>query len=620
MALHGSLQTLGTPLAIINNKDFTMDTNSIISLNNVIPPEPTQVTADADYMVEEFSSDFSQALELAQIETEQFESQQEPLEAPSSVQTDQQEPDIENEAVPEEQIQIAPTEPSDNNQDEQPTGQVSEQNAQGTEPQSVRNALEKTQHISEKENFDQMVEKIPHWSNSIILAHAGITRQPPPGKAEVIQQPVVSTENSTEDLTTVVSEQRTPLEAQIQINITPDISLTAQTSETGNSLVASSENAQLVALATENTQAEQIQNQPLSAQDVISQPNVADQIIPALQNEQIENIQQQPVAQVIVDNEQSLQTPHNTQEISIPLELEAQTQQNGLLSVENNVAAVNTDQSLAQQATQESSASVQENLNPSQVIPPQFVSENNTDTADSQTQTQQDANNKLTVDSLVKENGSEQLQITNVQTTNSSVQTVETNTEAAAQQMINTATEQNQGVVTSSLTQETENSEASGLLNTASAAVGRQIQESIQTSFGSNQQQITVNLQPPELGRVTIRFEQQGDDIIGQLEVTKTETRLEITEQLPQIIRNLADAGIQIKKIDVNLADQYEQDNYKEQSPQDMFLTDQQYQSQQQPDSYETPQQLTDAEQLFQADFESQPQEQEHEGSLNMLV
>jgi hypothetical protein len=113
MALHGSLQTLGTPLAIINNKDFTMDTNSIISLNNVIPPEPTQVTADADYMVEEFSSDFSQALELAQIETEQFESQQEPLEAPSSVQTDQQEPDIENEAVPEEQIQIAPTEPSD---------------------------------------------------------------------------------------------------------------------------------------------------------------------------------------------------------------------------------------------------------------------------------------------------------------------------------------------------------------------------------------------------------------------------------------------------------------------------------------------------------------------------
>jgi hypothetical protein len=512
--------------------------------------------------------------------------------------------------------QSRPTESSDNNKDEQPTGQVSEQNAQGTEPQSVRNALEKTQHIPEKENFDQMVEKIPHWSNSIILAHAGITRQPPPGKAEA----VVSTENSTEDLTTVVSEQRTPLEAQIQINITPDISLTAQTSETGNSLVASSENAQLVALATENTQAEQIQNQPLSAQDVISQPNVADQIIPALQNEQTENIQQQPVAQVIVDNEQSLQTPHNTQEISIPLELEAQTQQNGLLSVENNVAAVNTDQSLAQQATQESSASVQENLNPSQVIPPQFVSENNTDTADSQTQTQQDANNKLTVDSLVKENGSEQLQITNVQTTNSSVQTVETNTEAAAQQMVNTATEQNQGVVTSSLTQETENSEASGLLNTASAAVGRQIQESIQTSFGSNQQQITVNLQPPELGRVTIRFEQQGDDIIGQLEVTKTETRLEITEQLPQIIRNLADAGIQIKKIDVNLADQYEQDNYKEQSPQDMFLTDQQYQSQQQPDSYETPQQLTDAEQLFQADFESQPQEQEHEGSLNMLV
>jgi hypothetical protein len=51
-----------------------------------------------------------------------------------------------------------------------------------------------------------------------------------------------------------------------------------------------------------------------------------------------------------------------------------------------------------------------------------------------------------------------------------------------------------------------------------------------------------------------------------------------------------------------------------------MFLTDQQYQSQQQPDNNETPQQLTTAEQLFQADFQSQPQQLDHEGSLNMLV
>ncbi|MHC5077177.1 MAG: flagellar hook-length control protein FliK, partial [Planctomycetota bacterium] len=406
----------------------------------------------------------------------------------------------------------------------------------------------------------------------------------------------------------------------VQVNIKPDIPLEVQASENVNSLALSSENAQLVALATENTQAEQIQNQPLSAQDVVSQPNVADQIIPAPQNEQTENIQQQPVAQITVDNGQSQQTPHNTQEISIPLELEAQTQQNGQLSVENNVAAVNTDQSLAQQPSQDNSVSIQKNLNPSQAIPQQLVSENNTDTAGPQTQTQQDTNNKLTVNALVEENGGEQLNVTNVQTINSSVQNVGTNIEAASQQMVNTATEQNQGVVTSSLTQETENSEASGLLNTASAAVGRQIQESIQSSFANEQQQITINLQPPELGKVTIKFEQQGDDITGQLEVTKAETRSQITEQLPEIIRNLAEAGIQIKKIDVNLAEQYEQDNYKEQSSQDMFLTDQQYQSQQQPDNNETPQQLTTAEQLFQADFQSQPQQLDHEGSLNMLV
>ncbi|MHC4131136.1 MAG: flagellar hook-length control protein FliK [Planctomycetota bacterium] len=583
-----------------------MDTNGIISLNNVILPEPTQVTVDFDFMVEEFSSDFSQAFEQAQVETEQSEPQQEP--------------EIENEPVPDEQIQIAPTEPSDNNQSEQPISEVSEQNAQGTEPQSVRNALEKTLHLPEKENFEQLVEKIPHWSNSIILAHAGITRQPPPGKAETTQLPVVNSENSTQDLTTVVSEQKTPLETQVQVNINPDISLTTETSETGNPSAASSENAQLVEIITESTQTEQIQSQPLSAQDVVSQPNVVVELASVPQAEQAENVQQ-PVAEVIVNNEQTQQAPYDVQNISVSVEPEPSTQQNSQLPIENNPVILN----VAQQVSQDNSTSVEQNLNTSQesstvvsqTVPEQPVSENNT--SNSQTQTQQEAKSEFTIDSLLNKSDPEQLQITSTQVTNSTTQTVETNIDTASQQIISSAVQQNQDIEPAVLTQETENQDSGMLLNTASAKVGQQIQESIQSSFSNEQQQITINLQPPELGKVTIKFEQQGDDITGQLEVTKAETKTQIAEQLPEIIRNLADAGIQIKRIDVNLVNQYEQNGYKEQSSQDMFLTDQQYQSQQQPDNYETPQQLTAAEQLF-PDFESQPQELEHEGSLNMLV
>jgi flagellar hook-length control protein FliK len=89
-----------------------------------------------------------------------------------------------------------------------------------------------------------------------------------------------------------------------------------------------------------------------------------------------------------------------------------------------------------------------------------------------------------------------------------------------------------------------------------STDVGKQVLESIQSTLSGrgSDQQITVQLNPPELGRVSIRFQEQNNELTGHLEVNKPETRAEIEHALPQMIRNLADCGIHIKRIDVTLS------------------------------------------------------------------
>jgi len=103
-----------------------------------------------------------------------------------------------------------------------------------------------------------------------------------------------------------------------------------------------------------------------------------------------------------------------------------------------------------------------------------------------------------------------------------------------------------------------------------SADIGKQILESIHSSLSQQgqDQQITIRLNPPELGKVFIKFQEQDSQIIGLLEVSKTQTRIEIQQALPQIIKNLQDSGIHIKRLEVVLSEgeQPEQEALKDQS------------------------------------------------------
>jgi flagellar hook-length control protein FliK len=104
------------------------------------------------------------------------------------------------------------------------------------------------------------------------------------------------------------------------------------------------------------------------------------------------------------------------------------------------------------------------------------------------------------------------------------------------------------------------------------ADVGKQILESIHSSLPQQggDRGITVHLNPPELGKVFIRFQEHNGELVGRLEVSQTQTRFEIEHALPQMVRNLAECGIQVRRLDVVLSDQgrSEQDPLGGQSPQ----------------------------------------------------
>jgi flagellar hook-length control protein FliK len=90
----------------------------------------------------------------------------------------------------------------------------------------------------------------------------------------------------------------------------------------------------------------------------------------------------------------------------------------------------------------------------------------------------------------------------------------------------------------------------------AATGVKEQVQESVYSSLQQGKNEITVRLNPPDLGKVFIKFQQEAGELTGLLEVSKQQTRIEIQQALPEIIRNLQEAGVNVKRLEVELADQ----------------------------------------------------------------
>jgi flagellar hook-length control protein FliK len=86
----------------------------------------------------------------------------------------------------------------------------------------------------------------------------------------------------------------------------------------------------------------------------------------------------------------------------------------------------------------------------------------------------------------------------------------------------------------------------------AAGSISQQIAVSIEGSLRQRDTNLTIYLNPPELGKVLVRFQQQQDQITILLEASKPETRREIELTLPQIMRSLQDSGVQIRRLEVS--------------------------------------------------------------------
>jgi len=103
------------------------------------------------------------------------------------------------------------------------------------------------------------------------------------------------------------------------------------------------------------------------------------------------------------------------------------------------------------------------------------------------------------------------------------------------------------------------------------ADIREQVSLAVQGSLKQGQQQITIHLNPPELGRVSITFTENNKELTGLLETTNSQTRAEIRQALPDIIRSLEESGINVKRLDVTLSDSSAKSDLMRQSAQQSF-------------------------------------------------
>ena len=101
------------------------------------------------------------------------------------------------------------------------------------------------------------------------------------------------------------------------------------------------------------------------------------------------------------------------------------------------------------------------------------------------------------------------------------------------------------------------------------AGPAEQVMQNIRMNLQSTEQRIQLTLNPPELGRVQIRFERSADEISGTLHVEKPQVRYEIERSLPEIIATLRDCGVQVRHVNVTSDAQNEPTQYRNNAPDD---------------------------------------------------
>jgi len=119
----------------------------------------------------------------------------------------------------------------------------------------------------------------------------------------------------------------------------------------------------------------------------------------------------------------------------------------------------------------------------------------------------------------------------------------------------NSATSSVQNAQPSEARSVTETGGAGPSRRTAGAGLPRQVTDNLINSAklyqAGRNSRIEVRLSPPELGKIVISIRKQGDTIEGVLAVERPETRRALEDAAAQVVRNLAESGVNVRRIQV---------------------------------------------------------------------
>jgi len=86
--------------------------------------------------------------------------------------------------------------------------------------------------------------------------------------------------------------------------------------------------------------------------------------------------------------------------------------------------------------------------------------------------------------------------------------------------------------------------------------ISRQIADSIKSAANNSPKEITVRLNPAELGKVVIKVSGEHSQISTVIEASNPQTKSQLQEAFGQVAKNLADAGIILKHFEVRSSEQ----------------------------------------------------------------
>jgi flagellar hook-length control protein FliK len=89
----------------------------------------------------------------------------------------------------------------------------------------------------------------------------------------------------------------------------------------------------------------------------------------------------------------------------------------------------------------------------------------------------------------------------------------------------------------------------------AASAIPNQVAEAFLRSGARQGERIVVQLNPPELGKIRVTLNARGKDVHGVLEVDEPGTLKQFQREAPAIASRLAEAGVQLKRMDMSLTD-----------------------------------------------------------------